>query len=195
MFGEFAFLDPSIAEASTSQNKTKISVGKSSGLGIYEGPSHTLPPAHILFDGFMQEILAGGSISLAVEPEVNGIMYEQPDGGMDGVEEDVVEKRIMKSNGGGEDIKELEEFFKGLLKSGGGKTNGHHVPNGVNGAHGVSGVNGDVTPEAKSMVGINGSTPSKSREAEQGEEDRVISASGGESGKKGKKRRAPIDLE
>lgn len=146
----------------------------------------------------MQDILAGGSISLPEIEEEVSILYEPEE--MDGVEDsERVEERRKERVGGVEEMKELEEFFKGLL-GGGVKSNGVGNGNGkMNGHHISNGHEEDEEEEGKSKpisMPNGSSTPSKARPTVVDEGNRQINGDGvGESGKKGKKRRAPIDLE
>lgn len=203
MFGEHAFLDPSSVDVSTSvagpstlDFKTS-SKGNTSAMAVYDGPSHTLPPAHILFDGFMQDILARrGKSSLSENNGDDVILYQQEE--MEGVENiSSGEKKGKERAVGPEEIKELEEFFKGVLGLGG-HTKSQSKVNGVSKVNGHTNGADESDEEVNVKSGVNGSstpTPKKiAQRVEEEEEDRLVGGVSG-SGKKGKKRRAPKDLD
>ncbi|KAI9638599.1 WD40-repeat-containing domain protein [Dioszegia hungarica] len=216
MFGEQAFLAPTSTSATEAGPSTlplpdrkAQATGRKGAVAVYDGPSHTLPPAHLLFDGFMQAILDAGSYAAqAVAGEGDGggeggdkVLYEmEEEAGAGGLEGRVQEREV-----GVDEVKELEVFFSGLLaeKS---KGKGRAVVNGANGHPEEEEEEEEMEveveePEERPAVvsKVNGSTPRKvngaARMTEE-EEDRVVShAEQGASGKKGKKRRAPKDLD
>lgn len=119
MFGKDAFLGDISAEveepaqaASAIQQKARKS-GRPTE--VFDGPSHTMPPVSLLFDAFMDELLAVKATSVVevVRPEESILYDAMPQ--VVAVDVPVVEERSREVTD--EEVKELEVFFREVLGS------------------------------------------------------------------------------
>ena len=114
MFGKDAFLEELKPAATTAPPPRTGRLGRPSD--VFEGPSHTMPPVGLLFDAFMDELLAGHETDKAIEGDpvvTNEILYEQPAPAYDDPPVPSGESKSHTITDG--EVRELEAFFREIL--------------------------------------------------------------------------------
>ncbi|ORY22761.1 hypothetical protein BCR39DRAFT_550862 [Naematelia encephala] len=205
MFGADAYLDGSAPTPNEDETRSALqararATGRPSQ--VFEGPSHTLPPPSLLFDAFMEEMLAFKTDETRVEVVradigQQGILYDRRE------ETDVIMPPDLVGElelGGGsrkvsdEEIRELEVFFKQVLSGQQKSVKSKALPIKIN--NDVSTPDRIVSKTVSTSNGISKNTSKDDKEQEEEEEETREVVSGDEAEdasakKRGKKRRAP----
>lgn len=113
MFGKEAFLEDLGAAPESALPPRIRKVGKPSD--VFDGPSHTLPPVGLLFDAFMDELLAAkpAKANKDASVAVDGIIHEGPTPLIAAPEPEVEKSRSRPVTD--EEVRDLEVFFRDIL--------------------------------------------------------------------------------
>ena len=193
MFGKDAFLEIGQLDQEEPEEQTSRSRVGGKPTDIFEGASHTLPPVSLLFDSFLEQILAPGAQKGAEENGENGekILYDVEEAAPAPLERGHKSRAV-----GEEEMVELEEFFRSTLSTtspGSTATAGQNQKTLTNGRP-TPQTNGRIVSGLANARKASTSTPLKSRPVEQSKdesEDEVDDTPGsGSSKKRGRKRKA-----